>query len=467
MWVRVYGRKSRALGDHPTLDVLSHQLEPMARLAVSHGFEIGPEQVIGEIGSGELIAQRPRFKAMLDELEQHPPAGGGRIYVTELSRLSREDLEAVGRMIRIFREAGIQIHDRYELYDLTNGRHEAKVVKEAAENRLELWTFKVRVKEACDRNLRHGRIRNGAAPFGYQWSKDQQTLQPHPHRFPILQAACREILLCSIECIAQRYAINGRALHMALINPAICGWPAKYRHLAREDYLWPERENTSYPHACTREQWETIQRVLMERRKRQYKTVGTNGWCRDLVAWEGIGQGATVGTSPRRQSPGVPLYLPPRGTSGALAIPRSVVHEQAYRSIRDLLSDPDWAARCTTRYWQHVEESAPDRPLLEARAAVARQLTLLRRRYQEAVDAEDDPEPLWREALSARRKRLAGEVRQAETQLAAIDAEARAADVQQQALAALSEYAEDLDAVWPLLEDGGRRKVHKTVLAGG
>src|SRR5215213_7041299 len=103
MWARSYGRKSRALGDPDDPELVEHQLQACDRWAAGMGIMLRPEERVSEVGSGETIDARPRFAADLKRLEESPPPGGGFYFVTEVARLTRAEMEEVGRIIRVFR----------------------------------------------------------------------------------------------------------------------------------------------------------------------------------------------------------------------------------------------------------------------------------------------------------------------------------------------------------------------------
>src|SRR5947207_3444615 len=117
-WHKSYERKSGVLGDRDDIEVVAHQLAACDRMAAEDGITLRPEDRIAEVGSGESLDSRPRFSAALDGLLSNPPPGGGRLYVTEIPRLTRADMEEAGKVLRILRDAGILLRLPGRAFDL-------------------------------------------------------------------------------------------------------------------------------------------------------------------------------------------------------------------------------------------------------------------------------------------------------------------------------------------------------------
>lgn len=480
MWAKLYARKSRALND-PDEDeyvVLSHQIEPLVRLARQEGVALEPADIIAEIGSGESIAKRPRFAALLAELEHSPPPAGGRLYVTEISRLSRAGRNEWGEVERILKQANIKVRDLSRTFDFNSPDDTFFFSLIASLSQREIDMYRARARAAYERNLRQGRIRCGQAPFGYTWSKDQSALLVVEHEFTLLQRCCQEVLTSSIYRLAQQYAIPQGTLANALTNPAICGWPARTtdryplnhalagqkRRLGRAEFRWPECENTTYPHACTREEWERIQQVLTQRHRYREKTVGDEGWCRDLVRFVDGPDRCRLASRASRQPPRPLTYKAPTGESGRFSIGRGVVHAAAYELLAQVLGDPRGVQVAIEQYWtlQAAEQEAPSAD--EQRCGLTRKLAGLRRRYQDTVDAEFDAEGPLKGALTVRRQRLEREIQEAEQELANIQQQARAADRFGQVLASLPAIARNFPTIWATTTEQERRAFANAII---
>jgi len=414
------------LGDPDDPAVVEHQLEACDRWAQAMGITLRPEERIAEVGSGESIDARPRFAADLMMLEESPPPGGGYYFTTEVARLTRAEMEEVGRIIRVFRNAKVKPVIAGRAFDLSVPDDELFFTHLAVYARHEVARFKWRVEMEMTKQLREGKVRLGAKPWGYIWDKNAERLLPHPERFPILVACCQEIFTTGIRQLSLKYGVPASTLSTVLSNPTICGWPSvhwgpdpkhpgRYRRLPRDQWRWCGQQNDTYPHACTRAEFDRIQQVMAERKKLGIRTVGVGGWCRDVVEFEA--HPGRVRLSTCRVGAGTygyPVYERREGDRRVAFIEREPVHAAALTTIRELFSDPVHLLKSLTELQRSEEEArvaakGPD---------VASQLAEARRRYQEAVDAEyDESDRLLREALTERRVRLGEEIRRLEGQL--------------------------------------------------
>lgn len=300
-WHKSYGRKSRVLGDRDDIDVVAHQLAACDRMAAEDGITLRPEDRIAEVGSGESLESRPRFRVALEDLQRNPPPGGGRLYVTEIPRLTRADMEEAGKVLRILRDAAILLRLPGRAFDLRRPEDEMFVSWLAVQSRHEVQVYKQRVNVKVDELLAQGAVRNGAAPFGYVWVRGDWDdrlrrrspghLEADPVRYPILVACCQAVLYTSVQALADTYSIPMQNLYNALTNPTICGYPSIHKSktgpLPREEWRWAGQRNDSYPHACTRAEWEAIQTALRERARRRERTQTPDAWCRDVVTFTG------------------------------------------------------------------------------------------------------------------------------------------------------------------------------------
>lgn len=465
MWIGSYSRKSRALGDADSADVVAHQLRECDRMAASDGVTIPPENRIAEIGSSESLDERPRLAGQLAAFGDCPPTGGGLIYCTEVSRLSRAEMEEIGRIMRVLRVAGVKVRVPGHTYDLSLPHDEMFFTFSAAQARCEIQQYRVRVNQTREKQFEEARVRNGRVPWGYFWDKPTQQVRADPDNFPRLEACCQEILTVGALRLAERHGVPARVLYTALTSPTICGHPggrygksasgSAYRVLPRGQWKIPEATNADYPHACSLEQFLQIQAVFEERRKRKTKTTGADGWCRDVVRF--IGEPGSVilsGIGARRKdhpSPGRPIYErrgPARTVNGhwmpgaRLAyIDRAIVHEAAYRALEAAISDPANLAAQVENYCR-----ARGRRSQPPGAASPQQVRLedARRQYQDAVDAEYDAAEPLRSALKQRRLRLEQEV----ASLQFIEREALRETIEQAALLAQARAVPDLAAAF-------------------
>lgn len=471
MWVGSYGRKSRALGDPENIDVVAHQLRKCDQMAREDGVTIPPENRIAEIGSGESLDQRPRFAQWLERFEQSPPVGGGILYCPEVSRLSRAEFEEIGRIVRVLRTAGIKIRVPGHCYDLTLPHDEMFFGYQALQSRCEVQVFKQRMSVKREEQLANGEVRLGAKAWGYLWLSLERRLVAHPEQFPILVACCEEVLTTSIYRLAHRHHVPVATLWTALTNPTICGWPSihwgpsetgsDYRRLPRADWTWCGRQNDSYPHACTRGQFDLIQEVLTARKARGTKTSGVGGWCRDVVSFpEAPGpvriSSCRVGTYP--QTTGEAVYERRSAEKKRVAyIEREKVHEAALPEVRAVLNDPSRARLALQAYLiQEAEQRAADSGRL---SGVTGRLAGARVLYQQAVDAEFDASEMLRGALTARRLRLEEEIRDLEQEARLLQSPDRHREELHRLSEALPSVGGTFDRVWEAMLEGERRQV--------
>lgn len=471
MWIGSYGRKSRALGDPENVDVVAHQLRKCDQLAREDGVSIPPENRIAEIGSGESLDQRPRFAEWLRRFEEQPPSGGGLLYCPEVSRLSRAEFEEIGRIVRVLRNAGIKVRVPGHTYDLTLPHDEMFFGYQALQSRCEVQIFKQRMSVKREEQIANGEVRLGAKAWGYLWLKEQKRLVAHPEQFPILVACCEGVLTTSIYRLAHRYHVPVATLWTALTNPTICGWPSihwgptedssDYRRLPRASWTWCGKQNDSYPHACTRTEFDLIQEVLAGRKARGLKTAGVGGWCRDVVSFpEAPGpvriSSCRIGTRPHSWAQAV--YERRSDEKKRVAyIEREKVHEAALPEVRAVLNDPVRAQIALQSYLvERAEQQTADSGRL---SGVTGRLAGARVLYQQAVDAEFDASDLLKGALKARRTRLEEEIQDLEGEARLLQSPDRHQEELQRLSEALPSFGGTFDRVWESAPEEQRRQV--------
>lgn len=350
-WCYLYLRKSRDEEHDP--HVLDRHRALLLRVFAADGIVVPPENIFAEIGSGELIESRPVFQRLLRAWDQLPLRRGGRVGVAELSRLSRGSPTQQGRVQDSLIRAGLYVRTPGRFYNLNLFEDRFAFQAAGLVSNAELELFKQRVQVGWEAMLLKGLIRNGQAPWGYRWSKDEGNLLAHPARFPTLQLCCRLALTQSVKSLARENGVPERNLLSALRNPTICGWPAlrhgptgsldsqgrrEYHLLPRIEWRWPGEQSFRYPHACTYEQWEELQVILDSRYSRRAKLTGTEGWCRDVVRFAAHPVPARCGSyaAPGRYQL---LYevLPPGAPK--LYINRGEVHAAAAEALSDLFGN--------------------------------------------------------------------------------------------------------------------------------
>ena len=165
----VYLRKSREdmidgryASDEETLSRHEEQLQAWAKNTL--GYEIPPENIYKEVGSGEKIKSRPVFKEVLTMIEQGDVDG---VLVLNCSRLSRGDLVDCGNIIKTFEITKTLVLTPQKIYNLQN-KHDKRYFKDEL---LRGNDYLEQAKELLA-NGRHwstsqGKFVGSVAPYGY------------------------------------------------------------------------------------------------------------------------------------------------------------------------------------------------------------------------------------------------------------------------------------------------------------
>lgn len=432
----IYTRRSRALEDAEESRTLSAHVALLQRTAKADGYQLPPERVLTEIGSGEHIEGRPVFRRLLETWERLPRRAGGRVYVTDIDRLSRGDVTDWGRISNALSRADLLIRTPQRVYDLNTSDDPFLFGLELLLARRELEQIKKRLERGRKEKRLKGGLANGTAPFGYTYSQDAGTLIPDGERFPILVRCCTEALSVSVKQLAVTYRVPENCLRRALRNPTICGWPARHYgpsnpdDPSRESYVpipraawdWPEVVNDDYPHACTRAQWELLQLALDRRRETKAQNHRLDGWCRDLLQFNGYPGRVRLGglVTSQRKSGNLHMLTYERKAPEEpfLYVARQTVHDTARTALGSLLRETSLLTAALALYRERQAEHAGKRGGENDADSLGRSLADARRRYQAAVDAELDAETeTHRQAITVRRRRLEETVQRLEKDL--------------------------------------------------
>lgn len=484
MWIGSYGRLSRERGETDPATVVAHHLALCDRMAKEDGLTIPPENKIAEIGTGESLAERPRLSAWLERWEQEPPPGGGRLYVPEVARLTRASLEEIGRIVRILAAADIRVRLPGHAYDLRQPFDELFFAQIALQGRCEVQVYKERVSLKMSKKFEEAEIRCGRVPsIGYVWNKERQRIEADPDTFPVLVAVCRDVLTQGIPRLAHRYGVPPSTLYRVLTNPTICGHPAlRYRCrkgqgggalLPRREWKLPAKRNDSYPHACTRGEWEAIQAVMEERWCLKMKTTGADGWCRDVIRFQGIDARPSLGSSHFRNRPVTPVYEIRLSTYGGgkkgpgkrLAwIEREPVHQAALTALQSVFSRPSTVETLIEGYLIHQANEAARNGAQSPTDALLLRLESLTGQYEETVEAEFSATEPLRSALKKRRLRLEQELNELQAQVRERERDTHQGRRVIEQLRALPDLAVRFWSGWEGWEDGEKRRVVDLVL---
>ena len=460
----LYLRKSRDEEHDP--EILSKHHAELTRLIAADGRAVPQANIYAEIGSGETIASRTVFQRLLSLWERLPENHGGVVYVTELPRLSRGNQAEQGRVQDALARANILIRDRGRTYDLRNEDDAFTFEAIGLVGRQELRFIKRRLKAGRRETIRKGRAITGAAPFGYVWDKLAENWQAHPTRFSILVSLCREIHTHSTRALGEKYAIPKNCVLRTLSNPAICGWPAMRfgkRALPKEQWLWAEEQNHSYPHACTREEWDAIQAVLEARATRGAKTGGLDGWCRDVVRFEGAGASTRVHLSNINSNKpwGYLTYQANGPERGRLYVAREIVHTAVREFVLSVCRHPQILRHVAALYERLREEIAEGRKLLPDAQAFDREIEAIEQTLDDLLLRESQAVGDEEEQASIRRVRERQKVRLKELKSArrAAQVAGRADPHLEQMLEAVPLFVEAGGEVWEELTESERRIV--------
>jgi DNA invertase Pin-like site-specific DNA recombinase len=469
-----YLRKSQNEADDP--HILDRHRALLLRLALQDGRELGPADLYEEIGSGELIETRPAFRRLLRAWEALPRDHGGMVYVVELARLTRGLLSDQGRVMDVLMRVHLLIRTPSRVYDLRVWDDRFAFMAHGLVANAELELAKERFARAKREMLLAGLPRSGMVPWGYRWDKGTRTVQASGD-FPLLVRCCREVQHESIARLSLRYGVPATTLHQTLTNPFICGWPVQHsrvtearraagpkagqrltERLPRHLWVWPEQENTSYPHACTRAEWEAVWQVLQQRRTRGEKTKSENGWCRDVVRFEGVARLPRLGRYAGRggvlatyavQSPGGPL----------LYIGRELIHAAALNALRTALRDPD-GLRAALWHWERVQaQNAVESPPAASAAELQGQRDRAQRQAVELLQRELDASPAAQATIALLRERKEAEVERLTAELQALAGRTEVPFAAGPWLAHLAELADGFDAVWAAATEAERREI--------
>lgn len=114
----VYLRKSRADGEHETVEAVLERHETIIReYADKIGVTINEQDIYREIVSGETIQDRPMVNELLSRIQNEDIKG---VLAVEPQRLSRGDLSDCGTIIRAFRYTDTLIITPTKTYDLSD-----------------------------------------------------------------------------------------------------------------------------------------------------------------------------------------------------------------------------------------------------------------------------------------------------------------------------------------------------------
>lgn len=389
-----YLRKSRPEAKNP--DLLAEHRSILARLAEADQTPMPPEHIIEEIGTADNLADRPRFRNLLSDLHGRP--GRMALYCMDIDRLTKGPLPDRATVYSALVGAEIRIRTPDRWYDLARPDDlflfELKAMLGHHENNI----HHKRVRAKWDEMTRKGLVITGVAPFGYRWDKNIRNFVPEPEELPIVAALFQDALTMSTYRLSKKYGMRASSILRMLTNPVYTGYPARhcYRkryqgpkqsaatcYLPREEWTWPEQQGT-YPAAVSRELFERVQTALRGRHRAGEKTGTTEGWCRDVLEFEGATGSLALGSHGRKHSRYLAYVV--RGDK-RLYVDRLIVHEAAEEAVRRVLRAPALAAAALSA---REALAAAEEPPLTANLAqtITDEISELRRQLDELLIRE-------------------------------------------------------------------------------
>lgn len=193
--VLIYLRKSRA--DDPSLsveEVLSkheQMLNEWAARSLPEPHVVPEENRYREVVSGETIDSRPKMQELLRRIESPSIRA---VLVVEPQRLSRGDLEDIGRIVKILRYTNTLVITLQYSYDMHDA-HDRDAFERELKRGNEFLEYQKRImNNGRILSVKNGNYIGNVPPYGYRKvrMKDGKryayTLEPDPIEAPILKA---------------------------------------------------------------------------------------------------------------------------------------------------------------------------------------------------------------------------------------------------------------------------------------
>lgn len=188
-----YLRKSRT--DDPTLtveEVLAKHEQMLDEWVAKNvqGGKVPEENIYREVVSGETIESRPEIQAMLRRVESPRIKA---ILIVEPQRLSRGDLEDIGRLVKLLRYSNTLVITLQYTYDLRDERDRDMFERELKRGNEFLEYQKRIMGNGRLLSVQNGNFIGQKAPYGYKKIKIKEgkrnchTLEPHPEHAPVLK----------------------------------------------------------------------------------------------------------------------------------------------------------------------------------------------------------------------------------------------------------------------------------------
>lgn len=191
--ILMYLRKSRTDDPALTVDEVLAKHEQMLNDWVSRnlpGESVPEENRYREVVSGETIESRPKVQELLRRIESPRVKA---VLIVEPQRLSRGDLEDIGRIVKLFRYSNTIVITLQYSYDLRDERDRDMFERELKRGNEFLEYQKRIMNNGRLLSVQNGNFIGQKPPFGYRkvvikdGKRKCHTLEPDPERAPIVK----------------------------------------------------------------------------------------------------------------------------------------------------------------------------------------------------------------------------------------------------------------------------------------
>ncbi|MDT8901883.1 recombinase family protein [Anaeroselena agilis] len=174
-------REAEARGEKETLEKHRKTLYKLAK-----DYNVNITGVFPEVESGEFIIHRPEMVKLLREISE----GKWRsVWVMEIDRLGRGDMEDQGYIQKTFKQSGTLIVTPRKIYDLNDEMDEEYTEFEQFMARKEFKIINRRLQRGRKEAASEGFYLGARPPYGYNVEKTTKgrILVPHPEQAPVVK----------------------------------------------------------------------------------------------------------------------------------------------------------------------------------------------------------------------------------------------------------------------------------------
>lgn len=191
--ILIYLRKSRTDDPALTVEEVLAKHETILDEWVERNFpgqRVPEENRYREVVSGETIADRPQVQEVLRKMESPKYKA---VLIVEPQRLSRGDLEDVGRLIKLLRYTNTLVLTQSDMYDLRDERDRDQFERELKRGNEFLEYQKKIMKRGRELAVSQGHFLGKFAPYGYRKTivmdgkRKCHTLEPDPEKADVVR----------------------------------------------------------------------------------------------------------------------------------------------------------------------------------------------------------------------------------------------------------------------------------------